>query len=453
MTSKFRLGSKNYIIAFFCLLFIYLLCINFFTPLWADDYGRSLALSGFSELFHAVAQTYFDWSGRITVMFFTYLFLWKNTAALLIFNFVNSLVFIAFIYFIFLNACARKPSGKYDLVLLFVIFNLVWFLPTAIGEVAFWKTGAIGYLWVLTASLALVYPFTRLTLENIDIIPHKITVRVLLLIASLLLGACLENVSAAMCFYFVCSIIFLQVKKRKIPAWVYYVTFGYIAGTVLLIIAPGNFHRIAVITHHYTILYQFAYLLFRIVVRLIPFGIVFLLIFFMLKKTGYRLQFLQWKRFFTFAGLSLLTAFAMMGIPHAVWFDGRNAFATDIFAIVALMSLLPTNYEKIYNKFILPVVFFILLPLCLLDMTNVWFFYHTKFSENKMREIIIAKNLIAHNKKVALPSYKNTAFFIPKISAYRLFSRDITADQNYWVNQAVAKYYNLEAIWLESNKK
>jgi len=439
---------KYKIFLFFGLLFIYLLCINFFTPLYADDYGRSLALTGLGQLWHEVTKTYFAWGGRLAVYFFTFLFLWKNTAALYVFNLLNSLCLVFLIYLIFLHAYAKQLQNFADLIRLFIIFNLVWFLPTAIGEVSFWKTGAIGYLWVLTANLALLYPWMRLILDKVNVVSSHRLISILLFLASLIVGTCLENVSAAISAFFIGSMVYLKYQQRRIPPWAYYVSIGYVIGTILLIIAPGNFHRIATISQEYSRFYQLAYLTFRIVVRLLPFAGVFGVIVVILRTAKIPITPMQWKRFGLFMGLAGLAAYAMMGIPHAVWFNGRNAFASDIFAIVALASLLPTQITTSMKR----LVFLILLPLCLLDMANVFIFYHTRFVEDQMRRAAVAENLSRNNKNIDLPTIAPSGInaWLAKFSAYRLFYRDLESDPKCWINQSMAQYYHVSSVRINS---
>lgn len=444
-------NSQVCIFLFFFLLLGYLLVINFFMPLWFDDYGRSLPLASWTAVFPLVEHTYFEWSGRIAVMFFTFLFLWRDSLAIPIFNILNSLVFVLMIYLLFLNAFAKKPISFTDFTLLIIVFSLFWFLPTSLGEVAFWKTGSIGYLWPLTGTLAFIYPVTRLLFDNSNVVSDNFIIKILFLIAGLVLGTCLENLSATICFFLVGGIVYLKYRKYDCPKWLYYATSGYIAGAILLISAPGNFKRAATITEHYSLLYKFSYLIFRIAVHFIPFVIIFLLIILLLKKVKHKISPEQFKRFYLFLGLSLLTAFAMGGVPNTVLFGGRLAFATDVFAIVALASLLPIFESAFYANFIRPIILFVLLPLFVLDMTNVFIFYRAAFTENKLREVIIAKNIAQNNKNVVVPPMsiaKETRTWFSRISAYRFYANDIISDKNTWRNRVVTEYYGLDSISL-----
>lgn len=420
-------------------------------PLWFDDYGRSLPLANWTAIFPLVKNTYFNWSGRIAVMFFTFLFLWRDTLAIPIFNILNSLVFVLMIYLLFLNTFAKKPISFTDFALLIIVFSLFWFLPTSLGEVAFWKTGSIGYLWPLTATLAFIYPVVRLLLDNSNIVSDNLVIKILILISGLVLGTCLENLSVTICFFLVGGIVYLKYKKYNCPKWFYYATSGYIVGTILLISAPGNFKRAATITEHYSLFYKFFYLTFRITVHFIPFFIIFLLIIFLLKKVKYKISPEQFKRVCLFLGLSLLAAFTMGGVPGTVLFGGRLAFAADVFAIVALASLLPIGENALYANFIRPIIIFILLPLFVLDMTNVFIFYRTASVENKLREELIAKNVAQNNKNVVVPPMsiaKEARTWFSKISAYRFYANDIISDKNTWRNRVVTEYYGLDSIAL-----
>lgn len=447
-----ELSSKNiyYILALLAFLFLYILAINFLNPLWADDYARSLPLANLNKIFSLVYQTYFTWSGRFAVIFLTYLFLWKDTLAIFFFNLLNSFVFILALYFIFLNAFARRPSKCNDLLFVIIILGLFWFLPTSLGEVAFWKTGAIGYLWPITATLVFIYPVTRLILDDHEFIPNNFITNTLLFIFGLLLGSCLENLSATICLFLLSASIYLKISKHALPRWLSSATFGYYLGTILLIVAPGNFNRAATLTHHYTLIYKILYLTGKILVHFIPFTLIFFLILFLIKKSQARFSLIQLKRFYLFGALALISAFAMTGVPHYVNFNGRTTFVSDFFAIIALTSLLPNSGAMLYAKFIRTMCF-VIMPLLVLDMTNVLIYYHQISIENKLRQTIIATELAQHNKNIVVPPMSvidQSSPWLKRISAYRCFSRDITIDKNNWSNQAMKEYYNLDSIKL-----
>ena len=438
---------------FFGLLFIYGLAINFHMALWADDYGRSLTGHNLSAIIENTYKTYFHWSGRVTVIFATYLFLLKDTITPLIFNILNPAIFVALIYGMFLLAYNKTPHKFTDLARLIFILTLTWFIPTKIGEVVFWKTGAIGYLWPITCSLYFLYPYKQLT-KTKNVVRDNFFIITGMFLLGLALGMCLENLSVALSIALLTIIIYCHRNEIKNIRWAYAGLIGHIIGTVLLLTAPGNFIRVKdTIDHinHMSFFMKSLMFMEKVVVHFLPFIIISLLLIKLLDKYDQQKLKRQLKQYYFFLGISLLLTFAMFGAPGA-WFSGRATFASDVYIIIAIATLFSDSswHKEKFSKIIL----FICVPLLIFDMCQTYNFYQIVWQQVKTREMIITQSLANGIRNVTLPpiyySEKYNTINDNTISSYRFFVGDWTQD---WTQDASATYYNLNSIKLENKTK
>lgn len=206
---------------------------NIVTPLWADDYCR-LSASGFAEPFALAWRDWFTWTGRFFVTAFTYLALgFGRDRSFLPFDLLNALVFVALVHEILrLARLATATSPRTGLAaaaeILFTALAL-WWLPRAIGEVALWKTGAIGYLWAVAGAAFIV----RTALER-GRTPPAWT-----LPFAFAIGTFLEPVSALTTLVLT-ALVVLRWREGRAPLSL---AFAHALGTAVLIAAPGNLVR------------------------------------------------------------------------------------------------------------------------------------------------------------------------------------------------------------------
>ncbi|HVV68973.1 MAG TPA: DUF6056 family protein [Gammaproteobacteria bacterium] len=240
-SSLIKLTSYILFLAIFC----YFLIINRLTPLASDDFLAIPNFSSFSDLigliYSGIKASYLHWGGRVSLVFVINLFL----RLIPIFNFLNAIMFCCFIYGIFLNALLRPLYKIRDLfTILFIVFVLWFFIPE-LGESAFWKTGAIVYLWPLTGALYFIYPFLVLLLKNNDIVAGKYGRVILLVIGALLLGMSHEDLAVPVGFLLLLTISCCHFRNKDIPTWSLVATALFFISFLILIIAPGNYVRAA----------------------------------------------------------------------------------------------------------------------------------------------------------------------------------------------------------------
>jgi hypothetical protein len=225
-------GSPVYIYA---ILLLFLVFANIETPLWGDDYCYIMPVS-ISKAVALAWRDYFDWTGRFFASAILYIAMAIGRRwSMIPFDLLNAVIFIVLVRNVLALAqpageAPRSPLARAN-DLVFVALML-WWLPRTIGEVALWKTGAIGYLWAVTGELFVV----RLVLAGGAgnrwwHIPFGFFIATFLEPLSLVISGLL----LARCFW-------LRRQRRPPPLGL---AGGHLAGTVFLLVAPGNFVRAA----------------------------------------------------------------------------------------------------------------------------------------------------------------------------------------------------------------
>jgi|GEM_PF-5970418 len=457
----------------FC-FFVGLLMINSVVPLIADDYCRGATAQhlGFLAILKAVYKEYFSWAGRIVPTFFTYLFLQHG---IFFIGVINSLMLLFLSYVIFLHAYLRQPNKISDGLVLILIFGLIWFFPTAGGETFFWKTGAIQYLWPMPLTLCFIY-YYRLLLSGNDNFPDELYIRVAFFASGLLLGTWLENLSVTISAFLVATLLYIKfLQKKNIKTWACLGCLGYVIGTTILIIAPGNFVRLhsGAGVYNYNLLEKFipiAKMIFyhyKHQVEMFPkllsyyapillslpsylscmITMVFVVpIVFALSSV---FRFKNFKTCFVFLGLALLSAFAMLGHP-GLSFSGRTAFVSDIFIVIVIVSLVSIDKRNLVLKIILGGVCGIIFYCLVVDMFYTYEAYRVHYYQDRWRQLWINKSLLKGNKDVVLRSIYSAPN--GRSSGRYFFFNDITNDVNGFWNVAYSRYYGLNTVKLISNK-
>lgn len=234
---KFYNNNRNilFLISLF-VVFILILLLNYNTIYAADDYNSLWNASenfNFQNVINRTLFIYINWTGRIVSSFLIYIFfgLSKN-----IFNIINSLVFLTYIYLIY-RIIKKKNQTSPLLVLL--IFFLVWFFIPQFGQVMLWQIGSVIYLWMITAVLAFLLPFVDILKK--DKIKCGVILSIILFIFSIIVGNGLETNSIMLIALI--SLILLNNKlivKKRLPIWMLSSYTGSIIGFLSNLFSPGN---------------------------------------------------------------------------------------------------------------------------------------------------------------------------------------------------------------------
>ena len=230
------------------LCLVFLLWANIETPMWADDYCRALDPS-VSAAISSAWHDYFTWTGRFFVNALTYALMgagWRWS--MLPFDALNALVFIGLIVLVMRLAAlasGQERTARRDRTAEFVdalfIALLLWWGPRSVGEAALWKTGSIGYLWAVAGELFILERALALAVRGTASPTLWLTALFAFVMATFLEPLSVV-VSAALCL-----LAMWAWQGQRPQRWLLTVAACHVAGSVVLLAAPGNFVRAAAV--------------------------------------------------------------------------------------------------------------------------------------------------------------------------------------------------------------
>ena len=234
------------IAAAFMMAFVY----NVLTPYMSDDlwYHPGEWIS-FGEVWAKTWTNYMTWNGRLVPQ---YLMALSLNVPKMFFNIVNSLMFVALGWLIYVNIMYKRTIENVGPMLrpfmLSLIYLALWNLGIDPGQTLLWIGGACNYLWATVISLGFMtlYRFLldRESVSERTALPYAL----LMLILGFLAGFCNENTSGAIMlltvYYAVVFMIGKETKHylhiRKLPLWAYCGIIGEILGLIGLVVSPGG---------------------------------------------------------------------------------------------------------------------------------------------------------------------------------------------------------------------
>ena len=339
------------------LVFCVFLLINSTTIFWSDDYCRVLSPDwSLNSIFSKANAEYSSWTGRYLVTILTYLTInFSFYYSPLVFDVLNSFASILLVLAIAKLASGRGWSGVEGKHVFFALFFLLVGV-SAFGEASLWKTGAIGYLWVVVAGLLLLIPLFEsffghgptyfVGLGNI--------VRITLLAAFSCLG--LENFSISIvgCYLLYVTWVFRKKGWQKGVAWLVVVCAALLLFVMVLILSPGNRERMKAIqkisedggVFHYI---EFGKAFFSLYFN--SWMTYLFIVLYAIEKDSRRKKMAL--LLFLLSAASLLVMVAAPGIQTG----GRKNFASEIFLLMATLGLfydwidrLSKSSEKLAEK-------------------------------------------------------------------------------------------------------
>lgn len=428
------------------LIFGWMLLLNLSTPTWGDDWHRTMPFGSPQVLIDRLLWEYGSWTGRVSVLSLTYLLFWQYPGWLWVFNLLNSAAFVLLIVQILRIADQPRSADHRQTPLILFIFAGLWFGTSGFGEAVLWKTGAIAFLWVITAALWLVKPFVDLLSEQRPAADTRLR-RWALPFAYAFVAMSLENLSAAMSLFLPAVVALYWLRGGRPPLWAYTAVLGQWLGSAVLLLAPGNFARfrmqddgvplyarlpelVAHISHH--LIYS---------VPLIPLlGVLVLLALLTRQHDALRRAWI-WMVF------AALTALAMVG-STGINFHERTAFVSEVLFIVAAAVLVSAllNAEA-HRQVWLPLLGLVLAVLGA-DGLRTLEQYRTVAQHGERRAELMAHYREAGLRRILLPSIP-----VPYIGGLkddhargRFFFRDIHMDMpgNGWRNGTFAEDHGFE---------
>jgi Family of unknown function (DUF6056) len=434
-------------IGFFLLaVFVLMFTLNQLTPLWGDDWYRTEPPN--FEFFSRIKAEYLTWTGRVSVLLLTFILFWMYPGSVVLFNVINTVVFCSLLVGIFLAATGRYPkSWRLDGVTLFVALVSIWFFTQGFGEAILWKTGAIAYLWVITAAIFLLNPFVSLMSES-RVVPDTRQRIVLLPIAYGFLALSLENVSVAMLVMMAFALGRARWLEVKLPRWYVFSLLAQLIGTVILLAAPGNFVRVAAQSDGIPMTRRLGDLLALIWQHGTTITPVFIVIAALLLLLAVRTERLVLPRLWCWFLFGLLLALAMIG-STGVSFQERTAFVAEVCFVIVVVGLAHAYWQSVNWAAIWPLpVIGIITAIFLADVSVTLEQYLSTWQQEQRREQLMDYYRAAQMKNILLPSTKVPYIqdLCDDIIDKRYFLRDIHNDipGNGWRNGTYAKYHGFD---------
>ncbi|MCI8277264.1 MAG: hypothetical protein HFJ46_05005 [Clostridia bacterium] len=238
--SKFiKISAK---IGLILLIFASVLILNHSVMLSPDDYTYSWVqgsnmerVDGIDDCIKTGKFLYNNWTGRIIPHVLVGIFRNMNP---LIFEVINSLVFMLFI--ILITKVLNKKSGFLSILSVFgyLAFSMMF------GEKFAWISGALNYLWPSTFMVILIYYFYNYYIGEKDL---NILGKIALILFAFITGFSHENIVFVGGSFLLCVCLF-KIKdffkfdtKKKITIVLIFIMFCL--GSAATIFAPGNFSR------------------------------------------------------------------------------------------------------------------------------------------------------------------------------------------------------------------
>jgi hypothetical protein len=419
------------------LLFCIFLIINYFQPLIIDDLCYSVKAVLYNHtIFSQLVFDYYNWTGRMSSWFISYIFfnqpyqLYLNT----IFNLLNAFFMVDFINTVF-NIIVKNDDSKKNyanyLSFIFVFFLLLLLSKFFINTL--WKVVGIQYFWG-------IWLLTRVFFDQFYSIKPVINNKIMLLVLGIFIGLYNEIFSvivAIFVFAYLFHQIFNQVKINKnILAFL----LGDILGGICLIAAPGNHVRQVTGSnnHIFTISEQIHYLIHSYLhhtLFLIILCLVILVI--LLDKQKLKNQKL----------IIIGALFAMLLVPLPV----ANFTLSHRMLMLQYISLsiILFQYLLSFNSILLLIKntslgLLVILNMMLFSIPLISYYNLFTFNQNRYLQI---NNYLTNNKSLSvykLNSYKPRIKLLAKL----VYFDDVQVDSHDWKNVCFAKYYKLNSVEL-----
>lgn len=425
--------------------------LNSLVPRFADDYCRYAEAFSVPAITTAVADDYQSWTGRVPVMLVNRTVFSLGDTGIMLFDCVNAIM-LALTLLLVIRRAHLKPVHVF--ASLSLLGFLLWFSPHRTGEFLLWKTGAIQYFWGCVIAAWVIKPQLDAVVWDKPLNWHPLRTAAYVGLA-LAGGAWLENLSAAVAAVWLLLLVqVIRQGKKNLPAPMTLGLAGWLAGTALLVAAPGNYQRagtIGFIDAWPTRLMGTAELMLKnISLEVMACGLVLILLLMIsnnrqtlpgrLSVAGYYLL---------IGGLSVL---ALVAAPEPTWV-GRVVFPFEFFLILALVQLFdPATLST--GKVQRAVVF----ACVLLSITTAASFGHTLMTYNRLSaqeaqrgEILaMARSAGATGPVMLPPLYFSDGLTTANGSVNQgaWFARDITPLPSHWRNACYARAHGVRAVVL-----
>lgn len=425
------ISSKKTYTVILVLIFLFMLALNILSPYHGDDFAYNFSfatgerIASFADIFPSLASHAHSMNGRLVAHFFVHLFTLFPTV---VFDIVNSVVFIALLLLMRTFICAQQPRSK-ALVTLLIFFG-VWVFMPAFGEVDLWFAGSVNYLWAIVFNLIFLLPYYKLFMGG-KIIKNPLT-GICFVIFAFICGAFQETMSSAS--FLMALALLLAVRfyeKRKVS--VYYVlgVVASFAGLLFMALQPAEsvvkssfISLVSLFRSFWNMMSYFKYLWPLIAIFAVCFTLCVI-------HHADKKELITAGIFF----LGFLCANCVMIL--AGMYPSRCAAPAATILLIADGMLINRLFSKYKNIIIcLFVLLFLITLYCgVAGVADIGFTY----AQVKSAEASIAQ---AHNDGI-------TELQLPTLYGYTKYSEASAMpypSEFYWLNEYICKYYGVEKI-------
>lgn len=217
--------------------FLYLNCI---TPYYADDYSYMFTyaadapkerITNLYELYLSQLNHYKVMNGRAIVHTLVQLFLMSGRG---IFNLFNTVVNISLGFAVYF--AAHGTFRRFRPLRLFAIYALIWLALPDYGQSCLWLTGSINYMWTALAALVFLLPYRSDSGGG----EHKWLRAVGMPLLGVLAGWSGENACIAAAAGLVLFLLRRKLLGLPFRLWMFTGAAGFLAGAAALFLSPAQ---------------------------------------------------------------------------------------------------------------------------------------------------------------------------------------------------------------------
>lgn len=443
MTQKAR---KKTFFALVCVAFLAVLVYEYLTPYLSDDviyYDDVKKVSNFFGIFAQEFSQYFSHTGRSVAHIILRIFLYIGSK--LLFDFVAAAVFVTVSLLIYLNVYNRN---EYDVRLYGFILALLWFFDTAISNTVFWMDGACNYMF--TGAIMLGF----MTLFRLGITGKRkfgSLAAVLMLFYGVLAGWCNENTSGGVLLFLLIEMGYHFIKNGRkwtfVRPWMITSLIGNIIGLAFLVMAPGNYGRLAAAGEEHTGLLALAARFLRITntirenyLVLLCGGIVSIIIISYAVGKGAKL----WEKVrpvILFIFLFFATAYALIMVPFS---EPRSYYGAFLFLVIAVSN----GFEEII---LLKEKLVEIIATAIVVVAGILFVFN--YFEDGANLARIRREFRERDEYCLAVEDKESAVTVPMLrpdwetrfsAAYEM---DIQEEPTYWINYFYSIHYGIGPMY------
>lgn len=367
IANKRKISLK--ITALFSLSLLWFYFLNLYTGIAHDDYlfkfivnSNKLAdtrVESIQDIIRSMYNHYLVTNGRILLNGLAQLFLIPDNK--LWFNIANTLVFGLFQFLLLKRLTALKTSSVYQYL---VLLLFLWFLIPVPNQTLLWLDGSMNYLWGITIVLLFLDFFDKLNLKKVQVNNKYLP---LIFVFGFIAGFTHEVITIGISVALIISVL-RKFRKYRISSLI--LIFGFLLGTLLMVISPGNMNRLmysglesAAI---FDVIIQRCIRFIYFILSANAFWILMILFLILYVKDRKRLKEVYRKQ-----QLLIQSVFISLGFIFLAGSSSHRAFfGVSVFSIIIIISIV-YSYSKVFLSNISKIVYVILSVVAIIEFTQV----------------------------------------------------------------------------------